>query len=179
MHRPPGPHTATPDTPARVTRLADRLLLAGRAIGLLGVFLPLFLIGILKFTAIEVEALGPLVSGTPWLAWLYRVLGPAGTLYVLGFFEVLAAALLALAPWAPRLGVLGGAMGSITFLATCSIMLAIPIWEDRSGGFPFLNDVGTFLIKDVALLGVALVVGAESLRRVAAGARPGATVPPR
>lgn len=96
----------------------------GRAVALARVFLPLLLIGLLKFT-------------------------------------------LAAAPFAPRVGVVGGALGTVTFLSTSSILFALPIWEQKSGGFPFLNDVGTFLIKDVALLGVALVVGAESLRKVA------------
>lgn len=171
MQTPAGTQRAANPAVGRATVPAGRLLGAGRAIALAGVFLPLLLIGILKFTAIEIEALGPLVSGTPWLAWLYRVLGQAGTSYFLGVFEILAAVCLAVAPWAPRLGVLGGAMGGITFLSTCSIMLALPIWEEKSGGFPFLNDVGTFLIKDVALLGIALTIGAESLGRVTVGTR--------
>ncbi|UEM24443.1 DUF417 family protein (plasmid) [Skermanella mucosa] len=34
------------------------------------------------------------------------------------------------------------------------------------GGFPWLNAIGQFLIKDVALLGVSLLVLGESLARL-------------
>jgi uncharacterized membrane protein YkgB len=36
----------------------------------------------------------------------------------------------------------------------------------RLGGFPALNPLGQFLIKDVVLLGVALVVTGECLSRI-------------
>jgi uncharacterized membrane protein YkgB len=47
-------------------------------------------------------------------------------------------------------------------------MLALPIWEESSDGFPWLNALGSFLIKDVALLGVSLVVLGESVARLSA-----------
>lgn len=36
-----------------------------------------------------------------------------------------------------------------------------------SGGFPALNALGSFLIKDIAMLGVSLVILGESLARSA------------
>ena len=65
----------------------------------------------------------------------------------------------------PRAGLAAGALGSLTFAATTSTLLAFPIWEPSLGGFPYLNFIGTFLIKDVALLGVSLVVLGEGLAR--------------
>jgi uncharacterized membrane protein YkgB len=44
-------------------------------------------------------------------------------------------------------------------------MLALPIWEPSAGGFPYLSFVGTLLLKDVALLGIGLVVLGEVLAR--------------
>ena len=166
-------HSSAPTRdPARshpaLAALAPRIREAGRAIALAGVVLPLFLIGILKFTAIEIEALKPLISGTPWLAWLYAVFGEAGASYFLGVVEILTAILLAVSPWSPRAGVLGGALGTLTFVTTVSLMAALPIWEDASGGLPWLNGLGAFLVKDVALLGIALVVLGESAARLAA-----------
>ena len=49
-------------------------------------------------------------------------------------------------------------------------MLALPIWEQGSGGFPWLNALGSFLIKDVALLGVSLAVLAENVAQLRADA---------
>ncbi|NDV88956.1 DUF417 family protein [Aurantimonas aggregata] len=139
---------------------------AGRVIALAGVVLPLLMIGALKFTQIEVEALKPIIGGTPWLAWLYPVLGEAGTSYLLGVVEVVTALLLVASPWSARAGVVAGAVGSAIFATTCSTMLALPIWEQGSGGFPWLNALGSFLIKDVALLGVSLTILGWSLDRL-------------
>ena len=138
---------------------------AGRAFAFAGVLLPLVMIGALKFTQIEVEALKPLISSTPWLAWLYLVFGEVGTTRLLGTVELMTAALLIASFWRPWAGILGGLIAASTFLVTVSTMFAFPIWEAGSGGFPWLNFVGTFLIKDVALLGISLVILAEGLGR--------------
>ena len=61
---------------------------AGRAIALMGVALPLLLIGHSKFAVFEVEALKPLIGGTPWLAWMYAVSSPAGVSRFLGVIEI-------------------------------------------------------------------------------------------
>jgi uncharacterized membrane protein YkgB len=151
---------------------AERFAAIGRTIALAGVILPLFLIGILKFTAIEVEVMKPLINGTPWLAWLYPVFGEAGASSLLGMAEVFTAALLFASPWFARAGVLGGALGAATFAVTGSTMLALPIWEAGSGGFPFLDALGSFLIKDIAMLGVSVVVLGESLARLRAAQPP-------
>jgi uncharacterized membrane protein YkgB len=137
----------------------------GRCIAMIGVVLPLLLIGGLKFTAVEIEALKPLISGTPWLSWLYPVFGEAGASYFLGIVELTAAALLLASPWSPRAALAGGALAALTFLVTSSLIAVMPVWEAKAGGFPALNLAGQFLIKDVALLGIALVVMGEGLAR--------------
>ncbi|RWC18707.1 MAG: DUF417 family protein [Mesorhizobium sp.] len=138
---------------------------AGRILALIGVILPLLMIGGMKFTAVEIEALRPLIGGTPWLAWMYPVFGEAGASYVLGVVEIATALLLIASPWSTRAGVAGGALAALIFLATCSIMVALPIWEPALG-FPALGPAGQFLIKDIALLGIALVILGESLNRL-------------
>jgi reactive chlorine resistance protein C len=153
-------------SPLNQSNPAERISAAGRAVALAGIVLPLLMIGILKFTQIEVDALKPLIGGTPWLAWLYLVFGEAGASYFLGVFELVTAALLSASPWSARAGVAGGALGALIFAVTVSIMFALPIWEPGSGGFPWLNATGSFLIKDVTLLGVSLVVLGESLARL-------------
>lgn len=160
-------HRARGSAPATHDRAAA-LAGAGRVVALAGVVLPLLLIGILKFTQIEIDALKPIISGTPWLAWLYPVFGEAGASYLLGTVELVTAALFVVSPWSARAGVAAGALGSLTFAVTCSTMLALPIWEAASGGFPWLNATGSFLIKDIALLGVSLVVLGESVSRLPA-----------
>jgi uncharacterized membrane protein YkgB len=150
--------------PGALARSAAGIRSAGRVVAVAGVILPLLMIGGMKFTAVEIEALKPLIAGTPWLAWMYPVFGEAGASYVLGVVEIATALLLIASPWSARAGVAGGALATLTFLVTCSVMLALPIWEPTLG-FPALGPGGQFLIKDVALLGIALVVLGESLQR--------------
>lgn len=90
----------------------------GRVVALVGVVLPLLLIGGLKFTQLEVEALKSLIGGTPWLSWMYSVFGEAGSSYVLGAVEITTGLLFIASPWSPRAGVVGGALGALTFLVT-------------------------------------------------------------
>ena len=151
----------------RIAAVAEVLRRIGRGVALVGVILPLLLIGGLKFTQVEIEALKPIIGGTPWLAWIYPVLGEAGASYFLGVVELLTAALLVASPWSARAAVIAGALASLIFLVTCSIMLALPIWEP-SLGFPAIGPVGQFLIKDVTMLGVAIVILGEGLARTGA-----------
>jgi uncharacterized membrane protein YkgB len=132
---------------------------------LLGVVLVLLLIGGLKFTQVEVEGLKPIIEATPWLAWMYPAFGEANTSYLLGVIELVTAFLLVLSPWSASAGIVGGALATLTFFVTTTILFAAPIWETASGGFPWINGLGQFLIKDVALLGVALMVFGDGLAR--------------
>lgn len=152
-------------------RPVDRLTLTvARGISLAGVVLPLLLIGVLKFTQVEIDALKPLINGTPWLAWLYSVFGFSGTSYLLGVVELFTAILFITSFWSVRAGLAAGALGALTFATTASTLFALPIWEAASGGFPYLNFVGSFLIKDIALLGISLAVLGESLIKSSAAA---------
>lgn len=140
-----------------------QLQAAGSLIAMLGVALPMLMIGLLKFTSIEVEALIPLISNTPWLAWLHLLFGEAGASYFLGVVEILAAILVLASRWSCKAAIAGGALCSLTFIITLSTMLSVPIWEAESGGFPWLNHYGSFLIKDTALLGISLMILAQGL----------------
>lgn len=148
-----------------VRTLADNVVAFGRIAGLAGVVLVLLSIGGLKFTQVEIEGLKPIIEPTPWLAWMYPAFGAAGASYLLGVVELATALLLMLSPWSVRAGLVGGAIAALTFLVTASIMFAAPIWEEASGGFPWINELGQFLVKDVALLGVSLMILGESLAR--------------
>jgi uncharacterized membrane protein YkgB len=152
-------------TERRAVDVAELIQRAGRSLALIGIVLPLLLIGGLKFTQVEIEALQPAINGTPWLAWLYPVFGAAGASYFLGIVEIASAVLLLTSRWSPLAGVVGGALAALTFLVTSSLLLALPIWEAQAGGFPALNIFGQFLIKDLALLGIALVTMGEALAR--------------
>jgi uncharacterized membrane protein YkgB len=127
------------------------------------------LIGGLKFTAYEAEAIRPLVESSPLLCWAYAVFSPRAFSNLLGVAELTTALFLALAPVAPRLGLLGGALAGATFAITSSFLITGPSWEASLGGFPALSPVGGFIVKDLALLGIGLTVGGRMLARLAPG----------
>jgi len=145
--------------------VAKRLQTLGRGLALAGVVLPLLLIGGLKFTAPEIEGVGLLLNATPWLAWLLTIFGAAGASNFLGVVEIGAALLLMASPWSARAGLLGAALAVLILLIT-STLIALPMaWDMRLGGFPALGPFGQFVIKDIALLGVALLVLGDSMAR--------------
>ena len=139
---------------------------AGRMVAIAGVVLPLVFIGAIKFQQFEIDALKPLFAATPWLAWLPALFGDAGASYFLGVVELITAALVLASPWSARAGVAGGALGTLTFALSSSVIFALPVWEASVGGFPFINGTGSFLIKDVALLGISIALLGDSLARL-------------
>lgn len=143
-----------------------RLATAGERLALAATVLVLALIGGLKFTAYEAEAIRPLVESSPLLSWAYAAFSPQAFSNLLGVVELTTALLLALAALAPRLGLLGGALAVATFAITSSFLITGPSWEARLGGFPALSPAGGFIVKDLALLGIALAVAGRMLARL-------------
>jgi uncharacterized membrane protein YkgB len=127
--------------------------------------------GYIKFFPFEAEALAPLFAASPVLGWLPDAFGAAGASRALGVAELTTAMLLAVRPISPRLSILGGLMSVATFATTLSLMLSLPIWEASAGGFPALNGIGAFLLKDAVLLAASIAVLAESLSAAARGSR--------
>jgi uncharacterized membrane protein YkgB len=60
----------------------------------------------------------------------------------------------------------------LTFCVTVSILAALPIWDVGWGGLPALNGLGSFLIKDIALLEISLILLGEPGSRVRARRQP-------
>ena len=126
----------------------------------------LALFGTFKFFQFEATAIQPMVSHSPLLGWMYAVLSVRAASAVIGVVELGAALALLLAPWRPRLGVLGGLVATATFLTTLSFLVSTP------GLLAPGNDGAGFLLKDLVLLGAALhVAGSSALAERAASGR--------
>ena len=122
-------------------------------------------IGLLKFTSYEAQGIQPLVEHSPVMSWLYDVFSVSTFSALLGVLEVGTAVLLAVRPWWPRTSVVGSLIAVGLFIATISFLFTTPgIGEPAAGGFPVLSMTGQFLIKDVALLGIAAWTLAEALQ---------------
>lgn len=129
--------------------------------------------GILKFTDYEASGVAGFIMNSPLIGWLHGAFGIAGGARFLGIFEILTGLLIAARVIDPRLSVIGGAMGVITFLITLTLMLTTPgvIQPGHSGPF-FLSAVpGQFLLKDLGLLAASFWVFATSLAELRARRR--------
>lgn len=122
-------------------------------------------IGALKFTTYEAQGIQPLVANSPLMSWLYNILDVNTFSAVLGAVEIATAVLIAVKPLAPRLSAVGSLLAIGLFLGTISFLFTTPgIGEPSAGGFPVLSSTGQFLIKDVALIGLAAWTLADALR---------------
>ena len=113
----------------------------------------------------EAQGIQPLVANSPFMSWVYDVFSVTTFSTLLGVLEVTTAVLLAVKPWWPKLSAVGSVIAVGLFLATTSFLFTTPgIGEEGAGGFPLLSMTGEFLIKDVALLGIAVWTLTDSLR---------------
>jgi uncharacterized membrane protein YkgB len=120
--------------------------------------------GAMKFTYYESQGISPLVSNSPVMRWIYDIVSIRTFGRLLGFGELLTAALLALKPWFPKASIVGGLLSSTFFVSTLSFMITTPgIGEASAGGFPVLSANGQFLMKDIALLGLSLWLLADAI----------------
>ena len=150
---------------ARITRI-------GGAIARYGLVLVIGWIGVLKFTAYEAQGIQPLVANSPFMSWLYEIFSVTTFSSLLGVVEVSAAVLLAVKPWLPKVSAVGSVISIGLFLATISFLFTTPgVVEAAEGGFPWLGTTGQFLIKDVALLGIAVWTLGDALRSARSGRR--------
>jgi uncharacterized membrane protein YkgB len=145
--------------------LAERVEAAGRHVVRYGLVVVLAWIGGMKFTAYEAEGISGFVSNSPLMSWAYHVFSHRQFSALLGFAELLTAALIAARPFSPKLSAAGSGLAIGTFLTTLTFLLSTPGVIESSLGFPALSAVpGQFLIKDIVLLGAAIWTAGEALR---------------
>jgi uncharacterized membrane protein YkgB len=111
------------------TSLTTKLEKAGFIFSRYGLVVVLVLIGALKFTAAEAAGIQPLISHSPFMSWMYVLLGRQGVSNVIGIIELGLAFLIVLRPVSAKLSFVGSAGAVVTFLLTSSFIFSTP----RSG----------------------------------------------
>ncbi|BBX24692.1 membrane protein [Mycolicibacter terrae] len=120
--------------------------------------------GAMKFTSYEAQGISHWVANSPLMSWMYHVISVDAFGRLNGSVELITATLLALKPWLPKAAVVGGIFASLFFVTTLSFMITTPgTGEASAGGFPVLSADGEFLMKDIALLGLALWLLADAI----------------
>jgi uncharacterized membrane protein YkgB len=129
-----------------------------------------FFFGYQKWWAYEADRLVPFISNGPLISWLYPVFGHQGASRLLGVAEWTFGGLLLAGYWDKRLGILGAAGSTVTFIATVTIIPFMPDgWDASAGGFPAMTGDVPFLMKDVVLLAVSLYLLKQDVARVSEG----------
>lgn len=121
-------------------------------------------IGLFKFTPTEAAGIQPLFTHSPLFAWIYDVLSVRAVSNLVGAIEILVALLIALRPVAPRLSYFGSLGAVVIFLTTVSFLFTTPGAFGVVDGLWVPSGTGSFLIKDLTLLGAALYTAAEARR---------------
>jgi uncharacterized membrane protein YkgB len=125
-----------------------------------------FFFGYQKWWPYEAERLVPFISNSPLIYWLYLVFSHQGASWLLGVSEWTFGALLLAGFWDKRLGILGAAGSTVTFIVTVSIIPFMPDGWDPAAGFPAMTGNVPFLMKDVVLLAVSLYLLKQDLVRM-------------
>ena len=147
---------------------AATLLRTGSLIMRYGLVAIIFWFGVFKFTATEAQAIQPLVLNSPVLSWLYLVTGMRGASRVIGCAEVLIALLILLRPVSWRASAVGSIGAIAMFLTTLSFLITTPGSWAIVDGILVPAGAGSFLIKDLFLLGAAVWSAGEALAQSSA-----------
>ena len=135
----------------------QRLHRTGVAVLRYGLVFLLVFFGAFKFAAFEAEGIQPLVSSSPFLSWLYLLFDVRTVSALFGIFEISTGVLIATRRWLPRVSGFASLAASAMFLITLSFLFTTP------GALAPGNPAGGFLMKDILLLGAALMTAGEAL----------------
>ncbi|OBH44319.1 hypothetical protein A5690_20335 [Mycobacterium intracellulare] len=143
----------------------------GQLLGRYGLVVVLAWIGVGKYVKMEARVL---IQHSPLMSWLYDIFSVTFVARALGTMEIVAALLIALRPWWPRVSAVGSALAVVLFLGTLSFLVTTPgVVATHAHGVPVLSALpGQFLLKDLVLLGVAVWTLGDSLTASSATARP-------
>jgi len=134
----------------------QRLQRTGVAVSRYGLVFLLVFFGSFKFAAFEAEGIQPLVASSPFLSWLYLVFDVRTVSALFGIFEISTGVLIATRRWLPRVSGFASLAASAMFVLTLSFLFTTP------GALAPGNPAGGFLMKDLLLLGAALMTAGEA-----------------
>ncbi len=146
------------ERPTAEAAWGQRLTGIGTGVLRYGLVFLLVVIGSMKFFDFEAKGIQPLVAHSPFLSWMYQILSVRGVSNFFGLFEVTAGVLIALRRFSPKASAIGSLAGIVVFLTTLSFLFTTP------GALALGSDIGGFLMKDIVLLGAAVLTAGEALQ---------------
>lgn len=175
----------------RVLQAIANLDQLGKRVVRWGIVIVFVWIGALKFSTYEADGIVPFVANSPFMSFFYNTPGEYkthmnkegelieanhtwhennntyGFSRGLGVFLITLAVLVAIYRMAPLASVVGSALVFIMTVGTLSFLVTtpeswVPHLTDHQWGFPYLSGRGRLVIKDVMIMGGALVTMSES-----------------
>jgi uncharacterized membrane protein YkgB len=126
-----------------------------------------FIFGYQKWFEYPAQTIQPFIRHGPFTFWLYPLFGVRGSSAFLGASELLFGGLLFIGFWNHKLGALGAAGSTFTFIATVTIIPFLPdAWAAQAGGFPIMTLPLAFLVKDVVLLAASIYLLKQDVARI-------------
>lgn len=120
-----------------------------------GMVVMLLWAGSYKMTAPGAEAIITLVSNSPLISWNFKLFGPYVGSDLIGLTEMIAAVLIIAGYFMPKAGIIGGAITSVMFFITSTMVITTPGAIITVKGMEYMGLVGLFLYKDVISFGVS------------------------
>ncbi|WP_183557432.1 DUF417 family protein [Mucilaginibacter sp. SP1R1] len=165
----------------------------GKRVIRFGIVVVFFWIGALKFFTYEADGIVPFVANSPFMSFFYnnpdgykQHMNKEGELIVanhqwntdnntygfskgLGIFLVTLAVFVAIYKVAPLPSMIASLLIGILTLGTLSFLVTtpeswVPHLTDQQWGFPYLSGRGRLVIKDLVILGGAIITMSESAR---------------
>jgi len=153
--------------PSRSAALAGALNRPGIEIIRYGLVIVLLWIGGMKFTSYEAAGIATLEMHSPFVNWLYVLLGQRHISDLLGIIEIALGVGIALRYLFPLVSGIASLLSAGMFLTTLTFLFSTPGWEPTLGGFPALSALpGQFLLKDIVLLGASVFTAGEAFGAV-------------
>jgi uncharacterized membrane protein YkgB len=146
-------------------KAAPLLMRAGHLVSRYGLVVVLAWIGFGKYVKMEARVL---IEHSPLMSWIFDYLSATTVSRGLGTMEIIAALLIAVRPWWPRVSAANSALAVVFFCGTLSFLFTTRgVVATHAAGLPVLSaQPGQFLLKDLVLIGVAIWTLGDSLLAV-------------
>lgn len=121
-----------------------------------GIAIILLWIGAFKFTPTESNDIAGLIKNSPLMSWMYHIFSITTTSAIIGVLEITAALAILAGNFSPRVGFWGSILCVVIFFVTSTFFLTTPDTVARVDGVWAPSGTGSFLIKDISILGASL-----------------------
>jgi uncharacterized membrane protein YkgB len=132
-----------------------------------GIALILLWIGAFKFTPTESNGIAGLVKNSPLMSWMYSIFSIRTTSAIIGVLEITAALGILAGNFSPKVGLWSSLLCVLIFFVTSTFLLSTPGVVEHVDGLVVPSGTGSFLVKDISILGASLFLVGHFSRKIA------------